>query len=92
MKTMPQPKTPIRKRVIHWELLGLQGPAVTSIEEIRRQIISASRGGLSPDTMARTQRMGITPQALSKKTVVTQMQREGISKSRAKSLVPKRKY
>ena len=43
---------------VRWEVLGLQDPAVisgtTSIEDVRRQIISASNHGLSPETRARS--------------------------------------
>lgn len=62
MNIMHQPKTFNRRRTIHWELLGLLNPAVTSIEEIRRQIISASRSGLSPETVARAQHMDMSHQ------------------------------
>jgi hypothetical protein len=53
-----------RKRAIvrtkfRWDLLGLTDPERTtstqSIEDIRRQIISAASQGLSPDTLARSQ-------------------------------------
>lgn len=48
-----------RKTKVRWDVLGLQDPAVTSlipsIEDIRRQVISASNYGLSPDTLARSQ-------------------------------------
>ena len=52
----------IRTTKIRWEMLGLQDPTETSltasIEDIRRQVISASNDGLSPDTLARSQRKG----------------------------------
>ena len=42
-------KPPRRKR-IRWDLLGLQGPVTDrSIDEVRRQIISASHHGRSPE-------------------------------------------
>jgi|GEM_PF-1366440 len=51
-----------RKPKVHWNVLGLQDPAVTSstpsIDDIRRQIISASGAGLSPETLARAQTKG----------------------------------
>ena len=89
--TASRRQIPRSRKAIRWELLGLQDPAVTSIEDVRRQVISAASAGLGPDTVSRTQRMGVTPQSISKKTVSTQRQREGISISRAKSLVPKGK-
>ena len=89
--TASRRQIPRSRKIIRWKLLGLQDPAVTSIEDVRRQVISAASAGLGPDTVARTQRMGVTPQSISKKTVSTQIQREGISISRAKSLVPKGK-
>lgn len=53
-----KPRT--RNMKVRWKTLGLQDPAVTpltaSIEDIRRQVISASNYGLSPDTLARKQR------------------------------------
>jgi len=40
-----------------WEVLGLQDPAESSstpsIEDVRRQIVSASHHDLSPNTLAR---------------------------------------
>lgn len=54
-----RPKQGTRKAKVHWDVLGLQDPAMTSctpsIEDIRRQIISASSHGLSPETLARAQ-------------------------------------
>ena len=51
-------KGPTHKWKVRWEVLGLQDPAVssdtTSIEDVRRQIISASNYGLSPETRARS--------------------------------------
>jgi hypothetical protein len=87
--TASRRQMPRSRKIIRWKLLGLRDPAVTSIEDVRRQVISAASVGLSSETVARTQRLGITPQSISKKTVSTQIQREGISISRAKSLVPK---
>ena len=72
---MHHPKTPIRRRTIHWELLGLHGPAVTSIDEIRRQIISASNSGLSPESVARSQKMDISLQSVAQKPTAIQTRR-----------------
>jgi hypothetical protein len=61
-KTKGLPKRRMRghKKSLRWEVLGLQDPATIScapsIEDVRRQIISASRHGLSPDTLARSQK------------------------------------
>jgi hypothetical protein len=50
-------KRAIRRTTFRWDVLGLQDPAQSSssmsIEDIRRQIISASSQGLSPDTLSR---------------------------------------
>lgn len=75
MKAMHQPKTPIRRRTIHWELLGLHTPAVTSIEEIRRQIISASSCGLSPETVARGQKIDLSRQSAAQDVTIHQTRR-----------------
>ena len=57
-----KPRTP--KPKVHWDVLGLQEPAVTSstlsIDDIRRQIISASSSGLSLETLARAQTKGVS--------------------------------
>lgn len=57
-KASPRRKRAIRRTRVHWDLLGLQDPArissAPSIEDIRRQIISASSHGLSPDTLSRS--------------------------------------
>lgn len=49
----------IRRTKVRWDLLGLQDPqqtpSTTSIDDIRRQIISAASQGLSPDTLSRSQ-------------------------------------
>ena len=74
-ETMHQPKTPIRRRSIHWELLGLHNPAVVSIDEIRRQIISASSSGLSPETLVRGQNVGLSPQSAVQKPTSNQMRK-----------------
>jgi hypothetical protein len=46
------------KKMLRWDVLGLQDPAkiscTPSIEDVRRQIISASYHGLSPATLARS--------------------------------------
>lgn len=75
MKAMHHPKAPNRKRTIHWDLLGLQGPAVTSIEEIRRQIISASGSGLSPETVARGQKIDMSLRSAAQKSTSNQTPR-----------------
>jgi hypothetical protein len=68
-----KPRTP--KPKVHWDVLGLQDPAVTSstpsIDEIRRQIISASSSGLSLETLARVQTKGASRQSASKVAVRT---------------------
>lgn len=55
-----KPRTRIAK--VRWEMLGLQNPMVTSlaasIEDIRRQIITASNTGLSAATLVRSQTKG----------------------------------
>lgn len=55
-------KPRIPKPKVHWDVLGPQDPAETSstpsIDDIRRQIISASGAGLSPETLARAQTKG----------------------------------
>lgn len=57
-----RPKHSTRKTKVHWDVLGLQDPAMTSstpsIEDIRREIISASSIGLSSETLARAQTKG----------------------------------
>ena len=62
-----------RKRKVHWDVLGLQDPTVISstpsIEDIRRQIISASNHGLSRETLARAQTKGASRQSVSKAAV-----------------------
>lgn len=51
-------KRAIRRTKVRWDLLGLQDPertpSTTSIDDIRRQIISAASQGLSPDTLSRS--------------------------------------
>jgi hypothetical protein len=68
-----KPRTP--KPKVDWNVLGLQEPAVTSstpsIDDIRRQIISASRSGLSLETLARAQTKGVSRQSASKVAVRT---------------------
>lgn len=62
-----RPKHGTRKTKVHWNVLGLQDPAMTSstpsIEDIRREIISASRAGLSSETLARAQTKGASRQS-----------------------------
>lgn len=68
-----------RKTKVHWDALGLQDPAATSsapsIEDIRRQIISASSAGLSPESLARSQAKGVSRPTVSKTAVSTPKQR-----------------
>jgi len=63
------------KPKVHWDVLGLQDPAVTSstpsIDDIRRQIILASSSGLSLETLARVQTKGASRQSPSKVAVPT---------------------
>ena len=51
-------KRAIRRTKVRWDILGLQNPvqlaAAPSIEDIRRQIISAASQGLSQDTLSRS--------------------------------------
>jgi hypothetical protein len=51
-------KRAIRRTKVRWDLLGLQDPerntSITSIDDIRRQIITAASQGLSPDTLSRS--------------------------------------
>jgi hypothetical protein len=58
MKVSPRRRRSIGKRKFRWEMLGLQDPAESSstpsIEDVRRQIVSASHHGLSPNTLARS--------------------------------------
>jgi len=65
-------KARIRRTRIRWDLLGLQDPAGTSsapsIEDVRRQILSASSNGLSPDTLARAQANGSLRTSVQKAT------------------------
>jgi hypothetical protein len=78
-KSARRSKHGIRKTQIHWDVLGLQDPAVTSstssIEEIRRQVISASNYGLSSETLAPTQTQGLSRQSGSKAAVTIPKQR-----------------
>ena len=64
-----------RKAKVHWDVLGLEDPAVTScipsIEDIRRQIITASSYGLSPETLARAQTKGASRKSVPKAAVST---------------------
>ena len=80
--TASRRQMPRSRKIIRWNLLALKDPVVTSIEDVRRQVISSN-------TVARSQRISVSSQAISKKTIMTQVQREGISVSRAKSFVPK---
>ncbi len=59
-KTLFRRRVAAQNKTFRWEVLGLQAPANTSytptIEDVRRQIISASHQGLSPDTLARSRK------------------------------------
>lgn len=74
-----RPKRGTRKAKVHWDVLGLQDPAVSSfrpsIEELRREIISASNHGLSLETLARAQIKGASRQSGPKATVSVPKQR-----------------
>lgn len=58
MKASPRRRRSIGKMKFRWEVLGLHDPAESSstpsIEDVRRQIVSASHHGLSPNTLARS--------------------------------------
>jgi len=88
--TASRRQIPRGRKTIRWDVLGLQDPAVTSIEDVRRQVISASNSGLSTETLARASKKTLSPQS-AKKPVSAQMQNQGISKSRKKGLLPKGK-
>lgn len=57
-KVLSVRRVPNYQKLFRWEVLGIQDPAGTScrpsIEDVRRQIISASHHGLSPATLARS--------------------------------------
>lgn len=89
--TASRRQVPRGRKIIRWNLLGLQDPALTSIEEVRQQIISTASNGLSPETLARASKRTVSPQAASRKAVSTQMQKEGISESETNTLTPKGK-
>jgi len=79
IKGSRRPKHGTRKTKVHWDVLGLQDPAVSSptpsIEDIRREIISASNHGLSLETLARAQTKGASRQSVPKTTVSILKQR-----------------
>lgn len=68
-------KRAIRRTKVRWDLLGLQDPerttATTSIDDIRRQIISAASQGLSQDTVARSHAKTGRPKPSPKASVAT---------------------
>ena len=70
MKASPRRRRSIGKRKFRWDVLGLEKPGETlstsSIEDVRRQIISASNYGLSPETLARSRKKGGRLKAKSK--------------------------
>jgi hypothetical protein len=69
-----------RKTKVHWKVLGLQDPTATastpSIEDIRREIISASSHGLSRETLARAQtKKGASRQSVPKTAITNPKQK-----------------
>lgn len=68
-------KRAIRRTKVRWDLLGLQDPErtplTTSIDDIRRQIISAASQGLSQDTISRSHAKAGRPKPESKASVAT---------------------
>ncbi|MGE3977066.1 MAG: hypothetical protein AB7F94_05705 [Nitrospira sp.] len=68
-------KRAIRRTKVRWDLLGLQDPErtplTTSIDDIRRQIISAASQGLSQDTITRSHEKAGRPKPGSKTSVAT---------------------
>ena len=78
-KSLRRSKYGIRKTTVHWDVLGLPDPAVSSsassIEEIRRRVISASNYGLSRETLARAQTKVVSRQSGSKAAVTIPKQR-----------------
>jgi hypothetical protein len=76
-----RPKRGTRKTKVHWDVLGLQDPAMTSstpsIEDIRREIISASSTGLSRETLARAQTKGVSRQSGPKAAITNTKQKVG---------------
>jgi hypothetical protein len=68
-------KRAIRRTKVRWDLLGLQGPERTisamSIDDIRRQIISAASQGLSHDTVSRSDEKAGRPKSHPKMSVAT---------------------
>lgn len=68
-------KRAIRRTKVRWDLLGLQDPeqttSTTSIDDIRRQIISAASQGLSPDTLSRSHAKDGRPKPRPKASVAT---------------------
>ena len=68
-------KRAIRRTKVRWDLLGLQDPEqmplTTSIDDIRRQIISAASQGLSPDTLSRSEEKAGRPKPHPKASVAT---------------------
>ena len=76
---------PPRRKSIRWDLLGLQGPVTDrSIDEVRRQIISASHHGRSPETMARSQRTDRLRQSVATKAGSTAIRKERIQNQNRK--------
>jgi hypothetical protein len=68
-------KRAIRRTKVRWDLLGLQDPerttSTTSIDDIRRQIISAASQGLSPDTLSRSHAKAGNPKPHPKVSMAT---------------------
>lgn len=68
-------KRAIRRTKVRWDLLGLQDPertsATMSIDDIRRQIITAAKQGLSSDTLSRSHAKAGRPKPGPKASVAT---------------------
>lgn len=66
-------KRVVRRTKVRWEVLGLQNPAKSSpspsIEDLRRQILSAASSGLSSDTLSRSHQTDGRPKSRPKATV-----------------------
>jgi hypothetical protein len=69
-KAIHRRKRALLRTKVRWDVLGLQDPAHTTssltIEDLRRQIISASSEGLSLDTVSRSHPKDARPKPRSK--------------------------
>ncbi len=74
-------KRALLRTKVRWDVLGLQDPAQTTsrltIEDLRRQIISASSEGLSPDTLSRSHAKDTHPKPRSKASASSRRQGAG---------------